>query len=142
MRALAALMSLVLAGVALPAVVSSAWADCPLDLGHGVGWVVFSQHYMIAFRPDPSRIEIGEPFALVPNVCTKRGDVAELVGVDAQMSEEARGPSQHLKIVPGKDGRYRAEGLLLPAAGRWEVAFDVRSAGDSERLTHELVVQK
>ncbi len=141
MRALAALMSLVLAGVALPAVVSPASADCPLDLGHGVGWVVFSQHYMIAFRPDPSRIEIGEPFALVLNVCTKRGEVAELTGVDAQLSDEGHGPSQHLKIVPGKDGRYRAEGLLLPAAGRWEVAFDVRSAGDSERLTHELVVQ-
>src|SRR5882724_11038452 len=130
MRTVGSLVSLVLAVLASPA-----WADCPLDLGHGVGWVVFSQHYMIAFRPDPSRIEIGEPFALVLNVCTKRGEVA-------QLSDEGHGPIQHLKIVPGKDGRYRAEGLLLPAAGRWEVAFDVRSIGDSERLTHEIVVQK
>ena len=142
MRALAALMSLVLAGVALPAVVSSAWADCPLDLGHGVGWVVFSQHYMIAFRPDPIRIEIGEPFALILNVCTKGGDAAELLGVDAQPSDDTRGSTQHLKIVPGKDGRYRAEDLLLPRAGRWEIAFDVRSSGESERLTHEIVLQK
>ena len=137
MRALASVVSLALAMLSSPA-----WADCPLDLGHGVGWVVYSQNYMIAFRPDPSRIEIGEPFALVLNVCTKRGEVAELVGVDAQLSDEGRAPSQHLKIMPGKDGRYRAEGLLLPTAGRWEVAFDVRSAGDSERLTHEIVVQK
>jgi hypothetical protein len=143
MRALASVVvSLALAAVVSPAVVSSAWADCPLDLGHGVGWVVFSQHHMIAFRPDPSRIEIGEPFALVLNVCTKRGEAAELTGVDAQLSDEGHGPSQHLKIVPGKDGRYRAEGLLLPTAGRWEVAFDVRSDGDSERLTHELVVHQ
>ncbi len=137
MRFLVSVLSFGLAMIAVPA-----WADCPLDLGHGVGWVVFSQHYMIAFRPDPSRIEIGEPFALVLNVCTKGGDAAELVGVDAQMSEQARGPSQHLKIVPGKDGRYRAEGLLLPAAGRWEVGFDVRSPGESERLTHEIVLQQ
>jgi hypothetical protein len=137
MRVVASVLSLVLAAIAVPA-----WADCPLDLGHGVGWVVFSQHYMIAFRPDPSRIEIGEPFALVLNVCTKRGEVAELVGVDAQLSDEGRAASQHLKIVPGKDGRYRAEGLVLPTAGRWEVAFDVKSGGDSERLTHEIVVQK
>ena|SRR5437763_3910546 len=137
MRALGPIVSLVLAALAVPA-----WADCPLDLGHGVGWVVFSQHYMIAFRPDPSRIEIGEPFALILNVCTKRGDAAELVGVDAQMSDEARGPSQHLKIVAGKDGRYRAEGLVLATAGRWEVAFDVRSGEESERLTHEIVVQR
>jgi len=137
MRALGPIVSLVLAALAVPA-----WADCPLDLGHGVGWVVFSQHYMIAFRPDPSRIEIGEPFALILNVCTKRGDAAELVGVDAQMSDEARGPRQHLKIVAGKDGRYRAEGLVLATAGRWEVAFDVRSGEESERLTHEIVVQR
>ena len=137
MRALGPIVSLVLAALAVPA-----WADCPLDLGHGVGWVVFSQHYMIAFRPDPSRIEIGEPFALILNVCTKRGDAAELVGVDAQMSDEARGPSQHLKIVAGKDGRYRAEGPVLATAGRWEVAFDVRSGEESERLTHEIVVQR
>jgi len=137
MRALGPIVSLVLAALAVPA-----WADCPLDLGHGVGWVVFSQHYMIAFRPDPSRIEIGEPFALILDVCTKRGDAAELVGVDAQMSDEARGPSQHLKIVAGKDGRYRAEGLVLATAGRWEVAFDVRSGEESERLTHEIVVQR
>jgi hypothetical protein len=137
MRFRASILSLGLALIAAPA-----WADCPLDLGHGAGWVVFSQHYMIAFRPDPSRIEIGEPFALVLNVCTKGGDAAELVGVDAQMSEEARGPSQHLEIVRGKDGRYRAEGLLLSTAGRWEVGFDVRSGAESERLTHEIVLQQ
>ena len=97
---------------------------------------------MIAFRPDPSRIEIGEPFALILNVCTKGGDAAELVGVDAQLSGDAQAPTQHLKIVPGKDGRYRAEGLLLPKAGRWEVAFDVRSGEESERLTHEIVLQQ
>jgi hypothetical protein len=133
MRTVALLLSLLLA--------TPAWADCPLDLGHGVGWVVFSQHYMIAFRPDPARIEVGEPFALVLNVCTKHGDVAELVGVDAQLSEEAGSPSQHLKIVAGKDGRYRAEGLVLPTVGRWEIAFNVKSDGDSEQLTHEIVVR-
>src|SRR5882724_1783215 len=137
MRTVGSLVSLVLAVLASPA-----WADCPLDLGHGVGWVVFSQHYMIAFRPDPSRIEVGEPFALILNVCTKRDEAAELVAVDAQMSGGDGGPSQHLKIVPGKDGRYRAEGLVLPTAGRWEVGFDVRSGEESERLTHEFVVRQ
>jgi hypothetical protein len=132
MRAVAFVVSLLLA---MPA-----WADCPMDLGHGVGWVVFSQHYMIAFRPDPVQIEVGEPFALILNVCTKGGDAAELVGVDAQLSDES-GPSQHLKIVPGKDGRYRAEGLVLPTVGRWEIAFNVRSGSDSEKLTHEIVVR-
>jgi hypothetical protein len=31
---------------------------------------------------------------------------------------------------------------VLPTAGRWEIAFDVRSSEESERLTHEIVVQR
>lgn len=119
----------------------AAAVDCPLDLGHGTGWVVFSEHYMIAFRPDPARLEAGETLALVLNVCTKGGEPAELVGVEAQMVEQGQAADEHLRIVPGKDGRYRAEGLLLPKAGRWEIAFDVRSGGAIEQLTHEIDVK-
>jgi hypothetical protein len=136
-----------LAALGLILATTPAWADCPLDLGHGTGWVVFSQHYMIAFRPDPPHVEAGTDLALVLNVCTKRGDAAELVAVevhaiDASSSERRDPPaseSLRLSIVPGVDGRYRAEGLLLAKPGRWEVDFDVRSGGDIERLTHEIV---
>ncbi len=132
-----------------PALVTPALADCPLDLGHGTGWVVFSQHYMIAFRPDPPHFETGEPLALVLNVCTKDGEAAELMAVEvhaiaATSSSERQDPapseSFRLSIVPGVNGRYRAEGLLLARPGRWEVDFDVRSGGESERLTHEIDV--
>ncbi len=134
-------LSITLVSLSLSLAAAPAWADCPLDLGRGTGWVVFSDHYMIAFRPDPSRIEIGEPFALILNVCTKRGDAAELVAVDVQVSNEGRGAVQHLRIAPGLDGRYRAEGMTLVATGRWEVAFDVRSGEETERLTHEIVLK-
>ena len=66
---------------------------------------------------------------------------AELVAVDVEVSEEGRGKLQHLKIVPGIDGRYRAEGMLLVARGRWGVIFDVRSGEETERLTHEIVLK-
>ena len=59
-KLLAALLALV---VAFPA-----WADCPLDLGRGTGIVVFSSHYLVAFRPEPLRIEVGQPFSLLMNV--------------------------------------------------------------------------
>ena len=116
-----------------------------MDLGRGTGWVIFSAHYMISFRPDPMRVEIGEPMALILNVCTKDSEAAELVGVTAQLVEgqpaESKGPSQQLRIVRGESGRYRAEGLVLGAAGYWEVDFDVRSPQGSEQLTHEIVVK-
>jgi hypothetical protein len=123
------------------AVTTPVLADCPLDLGHGTGLVVFSEHFIIAMRPDPAVIEVGEPIALILNVCTKGGDVAELTSIDARLDDQhvlRRPPS----IVPGDDGRYRAEGLTFNAPGYWEVGFSVRSGTFSERLSHDLVVRK
>jgi len=133
MRLLALVLSLVLA---VPA-----WADCPLDLGRGTGWVVFSDHYMIAFRPEPMRIEVGEPFALLFNICTKDGNPAELVAVEATMPEHKHGMNYRPTIVAGGDGRYRAEGMVFHMPGRWEVAMDVRAGEESERLTHEIILK-
>ena len=124
------------APVAMPA-----WADCPLDLGRGSGWVVFSDHYMIAFRPDPLRIEVGAPFSLILNICTKSNQPAELVELEATMPEHKHGMNYKPTIVAGKDGRYRADGLLFHMPGRWELNFDVRSGEEIERLSHDIVLQ-
>jgi hypothetical protein len=118
-----------------------AWADCALDLGRGTGWVVFSDHYLMAFRTDPLRIEVSEPFALVVNVCTRRGGPAELLAVDANMPEHRHGMNYRAAIVAKGDGRFRAEGLLFHMPGRWEITFDVRAGDDSERLTHDIILK-
>ena len=138
MRLLVPLLGLLLAVLAGAA---PAMADCPLDLGRGTGWVVFSDHYMIAFRPDPMRIEVGEPFALLFNVCTKNSNPAELVAVDAQMPDDKRGMKAKPSIVSAGDGRYRAEGMVFDKSGRWELAIDVRAGEESERLTHEIILK-
>lgn len=127
-----------LLGVALA---TPAWADCPLDLGRGTGWVVFSGEYLLAFRPDPLRIEVSEPFALVVNVCSRLGGAAELLAVDANMPEHRHGMNYRATIVAKGDGRFRAEGLLFHMPGRWEISFDVRAGGESERLTHDIVLK-
>ena len=138
MRLLVPLLGLLLAALAGAA---PAMADCPLDLGRGTGWVVFSDHYMIAFRPEPMRIEVGEPFALLFNVCTKNSNPAELVAVDAQMPDDKRGMKAKPSIVSAGDGRYRAEGMVFDKSGRWELAIDVRAGEESERLTHEIILK-
>ena len=119
----------------------SVWAaDCPLDLGHGTGIVIFSERYMLALRPEPMRVEVGEPFSLLMNVCTKAGEPAELVDVVVTLDEITPATRPHVK--PEDNGRYRVEGLLLPKAGSWELAFDVRTAGgEPERLTHDIVLK-
>jgi hypothetical protein len=118
-----------------------AWADCPLDLGRGTGWVVFSDHYMVAFRPEPLHVEVGEPFALLFNVCTKSNNPAELVAVDALMPDNKQVMKYRPTIVPAGDGRYRAEGMVFHMPGRWELSIDVRAGEESERLTHEIIVK-
>ncbi len=119
----------------------SAWAaECPLDLGHGTGIVIFSERYMLALRPEPMRIEMGQPFTLLMNVCTKAGEPAELVDVVVSLDEGT--PDAHPHVQPEDNGRYRVEGLMLTKAGSWELAFDVRTGGgEIERLTHDIVVK-
>ena len=133
MRLAAALLGVLLA--------TPAWADCALDLGRGTGCVVFSDHYLMAFRTDPLRIEVSEPFALVVNVCTRRGGPAELLAVDANMPEHRHGMNYRATIVAKGDGRFTAEGLLFHMPGRWEITFDVRAGDDSERLTHDIILK-
>lgn len=133
MKRLAALLCLLIA--------PSAWADCPLDLGRGTGLVVFSGRHMIAFRPEPMRIEVGGPFALLMNVCTKGGEAAELMAVDATMPAHKHGMNYTTTIQATGRGRYRVEGFLFHMPGDWEMTFDVRSGGETERLTHDIVLK-
>lgn len=121
-------------------VAAPALADCPLDLGRGTGMIVFSEHFIIAVRPEPMQLEVGEKFALLLNVCSKSGEPAELLSVDAQL-DETKAIERAPAIVPGEDGRYRVEGLVLPAPGAWEVGFNVREGKDVERLTHDISVK-
>ena len=137
-------MRLVLLLVAALVSATPALADCPLDLGHGTGIVVYSDRYMLALRPDPMRIEVGQPFAMLMNVCTKGGDPAELVAVEATMPERKQGTNHPPTLLSTGNGRYRVEGLLFPMPGNWEVAFDVRSGdtgGEIQRLTHDFVLK-
>jgi hypothetical protein len=120
---------------------NAAWANCPLDLGRGTGWVVFSDHYLIAFRPEPLQLEVGQPFSLLLNVCTKSDRPAELVAVDAQMPEHRHGMNYRPTIVAGVDGRYRVDGLVFHMPGRWELSIDVRAGEESERLTHDFILK-
>lgn len=134
-------MKLRLALLSVLASTSPALADCPLDLGHGTGIVVYSDRYMLAFRAEPLRIQVGLPFMLLMNVCTKRNEPAELVRVDATMPDHKHGMNYAPTIRSTGEGRYQVDGLLFHMPGNWEVAFDVRSGGETQRLTHDFVLK-
>ena len=133
MKWLTALLALAIPG--------AAWADCPLDLGRSTGLVVFSAHYLVAFRAEPLRIEVGEPFSLLVNACTRADRPAELVNVDAQMPDHKHGMNYRPTIVSLGSGRYRVDGMIFHMPGRWELSLDVRDGEESERLSHEFDVK-
>ena len=137
MRLVLVLLGLV---AALLAWAAPAMADCPLDLGRGTGWVIFSDHYMIAFRPEPMRIEVGEPFALLLNVCTKSGNPAELVAVDAQLPDQPAWAASRPSYRP-VTAAIAPRTWCFRKPGRWELDIDVRSGEESERLTHEIILK-
>jgi YtkA-like len=87
-----------------------------------------SHTYTVAYRTGPLRI--GEHFTVNFAVCP----APESVRVDAWMPEHRHGMNYRPEIRAQGGGRYRAEGLMLHMAGRWELVFEIRSAGRTERL--------
>jgi len=97
---------------------------------------VESARYRVAYRTQPERIVVGEHFALELTVCPHgRTPQPDTVRVDAQMPEHRHGMNYKATITSQGDGRYRAEGLLFHMPGRWVFIFDVRAAGQTDRVT-------
>ena len=116
-------------GLALLAAASAASA---CELPGGSAQTLQSNTYTVLYRTGPLRI--GEHFALEFAVCP----APESVRVDAWMPEHRHGMNYRPTLVAQGNGRYRAEGLRLHMGGNWELVFEVRSGGKTERLTHRI----
>ena len=102
------------------------------ELPGGAAQSVKSQTYTVLYRTAPLRV--GEHFAVEFAVCP----APESVRVDAWMPDHRHGMNYKPSIVALGAGRYRADGLLFHMGGRWELVFEVRSGGKSERLAHSV----
>lgn len=124
-------------------------APCGADLRGAV--VAESANYLVAFRTQSPRIAVGKHFSIEFETCAK-GDAAAPAGVavDAFMPEHGHGMN-YLAVVkplaaaksagPPTTARYRADGLMFHMPGRWDLYFDVRSAGRTERATRSIVLE-
>jgi len=64
-----------------------------------------------------------------------------LVAVTAEAAEPRHAMSAQPRIVVVKTVVTGSKGCLFDVAGQWEIDFDVRSGGDVERLTHDVIVR-
>ncbi len=93
-----------------------------------------SPRFVLAFKPGP--ISVAEHFTLELAACGKSGAVAESIKVDAHMPEHRHGMNYAPQVKPLGAGRWRAEGLMFHMPGKWELVFEIRAAGRTDRMTH------
>jgi hypothetical protein len=106
------------------------------------GKQVESARFSLGYRTVPEAIAVGKHFALELAVCPKAGAQApESVRVDAHMPEHRHGMNYKAQVVAAPGGRYKAEGMMFHMPGRWELVFDVRSGGKTDRLTQSIALE-
>lgn len=132
-----------LAGLAagLMAAFGTGAAGCVPDLPGG-GRKLESARYTVMYRALPEKIPMGRHFSLELAVCASAGaPVPESVSVDARMPEHRHGMNYRASVTREAGGRYRADGLMFHMPGRWELVFDLRAAGRTDRLTHSELIE-
>lgn len=99
-------------------------------------------HYTIAYTTAPPAIPAGAHFAIDFAVCpVGNAPMPRAVRVDASMPEHRHGMNYKATVTAKGAGRYRAEGLLFHMSGRWEIAFDLVTAGATERITSPVTLE-
>lgn len=133
---------------AAPAVVAPATtraADpprCPFTLVEKLGRLVSANGVDIAWRPMPSPIVVGKPFAVEFEVCPRgaQRDIGR-IALDATMPEHRHGMNYRPSLTGQPPGVMRADGLIFHMPGRWQLVFDVQIGGQSQRITDDVVVR-
>jgi hypothetical protein len=100
------------------------------ELPGGTAQKIESAKYLVLYRTSPAPLKVGQHFALEFAVCP----TPESVRVDARMPEHRHGMNYRPTVTATGDGRYKAEGLMLHMAGKWELVFEVRAKDKVERV--------
>jgi hypothetical protein len=129
-------------GVALAVPRASGADACQAGSAGDPGHAVTSPRYVVSYRTRPEQIEVGQHFAVELVVCPRgTASLPESVAVDAHMPEHRHGMNYKAVVTAEGAGRYRAEGLLFHMPGRWELVFEVRGAGHTDRVTRSVELE-
>ena len=97
-----------------------------------------SDRVTLSYRTVPSRIAVGQHFALELAICAKPGTRAPgRLKLDAHMPEHRHGMNYRPEVTVLGAGRYRADGWLFHMPGRWEFVFEL----GAERLTDSVRIE-
>ena len=105
-------------------------SETACELPGGAAPKIQAGHDEVLYRTHPSLLKVGQYFTVDFAVCP----APESVRVDAWMPEHKHGMNYRPTIAATGEGRYRAEGLMLHMAGKWELVFEVRAKDKVERV--------
>jgi hypothetical protein len=104
------------------------------ELPGGAAQKIQSGKVLVLYRTNPAPLAVGRHFAVEFAVCP----APESVRVDAWMPEHRHGMNYRPTITGSGEGPYRAEGLMLHMAGKWELVFEVRAKESVERVVQTI----
>ena len=103
---------------------------------------VDSEQAVLLFSTTPARIAVGQRFTVLATVCPRRaGASVQALSVDATMPEHRHGMNYTPLVSRAGEQQFHADGLLMHMPGRWQMSFDLRIDGKTERLLHDLVLR-
>ena len=85
-------------------------------------------------------IAVGDYFTVRAAVCSKDAPAPTALSVDARMPEHRHGMNSRARVVEEAPGRYLADGLMFHMPGRWELLFEIDTAGARETLSGAIVL--
>jgi len=112
-------------------ILAAASAAPACELPGGETQRIEAPNTLVLYRTSPSPLKVGQLFAIEFAVCP----APESVRVDAWMPDHKHGMNYRPSVTATGDGRYRAEGLMLHMAGKWELVFELRGKDSVQRLT-------
>jgi len=114
----------------LLALIAAAPAATACELPGGATQKIQSAKTLVLYRTNPAPLKARQHFTVEFAVCP----APESVRVDAWMPEHRHGMNYRPTITGSGEGPYRAEGLMLHMAGKWELVFEVRAKDAVERV--------
>jgi cytochrome c peroxidase len=119
-----------------------AWSCTPALKGTTLtGTTLESARYVLVFKENT--ISVGKHFSLDIAVCAKAGNPEpESVKVDANMPEHRHGMNYAPSVTRVGPGQWRADGLMFHMPGKWDLVFDLRADGKTDRLVSSLALSE
>jgi hypothetical protein len=96
---------------------------------------------MLALRPSPPVIKVGELFSLQVEACSPDGYNVTGLKVDAGMPAHKHGMNYQPRVSNIGPAKFTVTGLMFHMPGQWQFTFDAETPAGRERIRVDYMVE-